>query len=195
MLKTTYEGKELIHRRLWDIVEAEAKLATEKEQGWADPTLVAMVFAFHTVEAYLNYVGETLAPEVAGRAELLSKGTLSRLGWKTSKGYGVSRLALARVNFTAAKNYSGTKTTARFDCSWEVRKARRRSCPCPWYNVAVSLINASFDDHPKGRADASPGRHRAVPRSDSHARGREDEGLGDRGRMVRPKSPTGGIHV
>ncbi len=64
MLKTTYEGKELIHRHLWEIVEAEAKLANEQEQGWRNPTLVAMVFAFHTVEAYLNYVGEQLAPEI-----------------------------------------------------------------------------------------------------------------------------------
>jgi hypothetical protein len=64
MLKTTYEGKELIHRHLWEIVETEAKLANEREQGWRSPTLVAMVFAFHAVEAYLNYVGEQLAPEI-----------------------------------------------------------------------------------------------------------------------------------
>jgi hypothetical protein len=36
----------------------------EKEQGWSNHTLVAMVFAFHTVEAYLNYIGEKLAPEI-----------------------------------------------------------------------------------------------------------------------------------
>ena len=64
MLKTTYEGKELIHRRLWEIVEAEATLATELDEGWRNPTLVAMVFAFHTVEAYLNYIGELLAPDI-----------------------------------------------------------------------------------------------------------------------------------
>ncbi|MGO9094610.1 MAG: hypothetical protein ACLQGV_05250 [Bryobacteraceae bacterium] len=64
MAKTTYEGRELIHRLLWRIVEAEAKLANRREKGWRDPTLVAMVFAFHAVEAYLNYVGEQLAPEV-----------------------------------------------------------------------------------------------------------------------------------
>lgn len=64
MLKTTYEGKELIHRRLWDIVEEEAKLASEREREWFNPSLVAMVFASHTVEAYLNFVGELLAPEI-----------------------------------------------------------------------------------------------------------------------------------
>jgi len=64
MLKTTYEGKELIHRHLWEIVEEEATLANERERGWRNPTLVAMVFAFHTVEAYLNYVGEQIASEI-----------------------------------------------------------------------------------------------------------------------------------
>jgi hypothetical protein len=64
MLKTRFHGKELIHRHLWEIVEAEAKLANAQDRGWRNPTLVAMVFAFHTVEAYLNYVGECLAPEI-----------------------------------------------------------------------------------------------------------------------------------
>ncbi len=64
MLKTTFEGEELIHRHLWDIVEGEAKLASEREREWFSPSLVAMVFASHTVEAYLNFVGERLAPEI-----------------------------------------------------------------------------------------------------------------------------------
>ena len=64
MLKTTYEGEELIHRRLWAIVKEEAKLASEREREWFNPSLVAMVFASHTVEAYLNFVGERLAPEI-----------------------------------------------------------------------------------------------------------------------------------
>lgn len=63
-LKTHFEGRELIHRHLWAIVEEEAKLANERTQGWRGPTLVAMVFAFHTVEAYLNFAGELLAPEL-----------------------------------------------------------------------------------------------------------------------------------
>jgi hypothetical protein len=54
VLKTKYEGRELIHRHLWEVVETEARLAMEKEQGWSNHTLVAMVFAFHTVEAYLQ---------------------------------------------------------------------------------------------------------------------------------------------
>jgi hypothetical protein len=64
MLKTTFEGMELIHRHLWVIVEEEARRAGESEQGWFNHSLVAMVFALHTVEAYLNFVGEQLAPEI-----------------------------------------------------------------------------------------------------------------------------------
>ncbi len=63
MLKTTFEGEQILHRLLWDIVEQESKLSGERERGWSYPNIVAMVFAFHTIEAYLNYVGERLAPE------------------------------------------------------------------------------------------------------------------------------------
>jgi hypothetical protein len=64
VLKTTSEGETFPHRLLWEIVEEEAKLASEREQDWSKPALVAMVFAFHTVEAYLNFVGERLASKV-----------------------------------------------------------------------------------------------------------------------------------
>jgi len=63
MLKTTYESEELTHRLLWEIAEGEAKLASERREGWLNPSLVAMVSASHTVEAYLNFAGERLAPE------------------------------------------------------------------------------------------------------------------------------------
>jgi hypothetical protein len=64
MLKTTFEGEEILHRILWVITEREAKLCDELTEGWLYPSVVAMVFAFHTVEAYLNYVGERLAPDI-----------------------------------------------------------------------------------------------------------------------------------
>jgi hypothetical protein len=62
-LSTTFEGKELLHRELWRIVEREMTHADELTRGWFEPTLVAMVFAFHTVEAYLNFVGGQLDPQ------------------------------------------------------------------------------------------------------------------------------------
>jgi hypothetical protein len=64
MLKTTSAGETFPHRLLWEIVEEQARLATERERDWSKPALVAMVFGFHTVEAYLNFVGERLAPEI-----------------------------------------------------------------------------------------------------------------------------------
>lgn len=64
MLKTTFEGAEIIHRHLWEIVEAEAKLASARDKDWFNPSLVAMVFASHTVEAYLNFIGERIAPDI-----------------------------------------------------------------------------------------------------------------------------------
>jgi hypothetical protein len=62
--RTAYEGEELLHRLLWHIVEEESQRSVMIEREWFNPTVVAMVFAFHTVEAYLNYVGERLAPEI-----------------------------------------------------------------------------------------------------------------------------------
>ncbi len=64
MSRTTYKGEEILHRLLWRIVEEESQRSAQSEQGWFNPALVAMVFAFHTIEAYLNYVGERLAPEI-----------------------------------------------------------------------------------------------------------------------------------
>ncbi len=63
-LKTAYELNTIPHRFMWQIVEEQAKLASAPKEGWSRPTLVAMVFAFHAVEAYLNFVGERLAPEI-----------------------------------------------------------------------------------------------------------------------------------
>ncbi len=64
MKKTTYKGEHILHRQLWQIVAEEAERATVLDREWFNPSLVAMVFAFHTVEAYLNYLGERLAPEI-----------------------------------------------------------------------------------------------------------------------------------
>jgi hypothetical protein len=64
VLRTTSEGATVPHRFLWGIVEGQAKLVAERESEWSGPALVAMVFGFHTVEAYLNFVGERLAPDV-----------------------------------------------------------------------------------------------------------------------------------
>jgi hypothetical protein len=62
-LETTYEGEDLPHRLMWAIVAEQAECA-KQERDWGKPSLIAMVFAFHAMEAYLNYVGPRLAPEL-----------------------------------------------------------------------------------------------------------------------------------
>src|SRR5579872_1595803 len=64
MLKTILNGEEVIHRTLWRIVIEQAEEAEKRCEGWSYPAVVARVFAYHTVEAYLNYVGERVAPEI-----------------------------------------------------------------------------------------------------------------------------------
>jgi hypothetical protein len=65
MLETTFNGESLLHRELWRVVEMQGEFAERRGERWAFYTdLVAMVFAFHTVEAYLNFVGGLLAPTI-----------------------------------------------------------------------------------------------------------------------------------
>jgi hypothetical protein len=52
---------------MWSIVEKQAELAKTRERYWDNPSLLAMVFAFHATEAYLNYVGLRLAPDYRSR--------------------------------------------------------------------------------------------------------------------------------
>jgi len=54
MLKSTFEGEEIIHRMLWGIVKEQAKEALEREEGWFNPSVVARVFAYNTVEATMS---------------------------------------------------------------------------------------------------------------------------------------------
>jgi hypothetical protein len=63
MLETTYDGEDLPHRLMWSIAEEHAELA-KAQRNWGSPSLVAMVFAFHAMEAHLNYVGLRLAPDI-----------------------------------------------------------------------------------------------------------------------------------
>ena len=54
MITTTYHSIEYTRRLLWQIVEDQAALAIERGDrgGWFGPSLVAMVFALHTIEAF-----------------------------------------------------------------------------------------------------------------------------------------------
>lgn len=63
-LSTRYEGIWYTHRLLWQIVEQQAELARERDREWVNFSLVAVTFAFHALEAYVNFAGEHLAPDL-----------------------------------------------------------------------------------------------------------------------------------
>jgi hypothetical protein len=63
-LTTTYEGISYTHRLLWEIAEQQAEFARERDREWVNFSLVAVTFAFHALEAYVNFAGEQLAPEL-----------------------------------------------------------------------------------------------------------------------------------
>jgi hypothetical protein len=65
MLDTKYKARSFLHRELWRVVAMQGEIATERQgRGKFYNDLVAMVFALHTVEAYLNFIGELLAPAI-----------------------------------------------------------------------------------------------------------------------------------
>lgn len=63
-LTTSYEGIWYTHRLLWQIVEQQAAFARERDREWVNLSLVAVTFAFHALEAYVNFAGEHLAPDL-----------------------------------------------------------------------------------------------------------------------------------
>jgi hypothetical protein len=62
-LITTYEGISYTHRLLWEIAEQQAEIVRNREREWVHFSLVAVTFAFHALEAYVNFAGEHLAPD------------------------------------------------------------------------------------------------------------------------------------
>ena len=61
---TTIVGERFTHKELWRIVVRQLEHGRTIRQGAFYDDLVAMVFAFHALEAYLNYIGEHLAPAI-----------------------------------------------------------------------------------------------------------------------------------
>jgi hypothetical protein len=61
--RTSIEGENFNHRVLWFVVIRQLKHSAEQPTGSWHDDLVAMVFALHSMEAYLNFIGERLDPE------------------------------------------------------------------------------------------------------------------------------------
>lgn len=58
------EGEEYLHKEVWRVVDRQLKHAERNPQGALYDDLVAMVFALHSIEGYLNFLGEKIAPEL-----------------------------------------------------------------------------------------------------------------------------------
>jgi hypothetical protein len=73
-ITTTVEGENFNHRLLWYVVKRQLEHGVSKPAGASHDHLVAMVFALHSMEAYLNFIGERLAPDIwAKEREFFSK--------------------------------------------------------------------------------------------------------------------------
>jgi hypothetical protein len=63
-VRTLIEGEIFLHKELWRVVSRQMLYARDNQKASIYDYLVAMIFAFHTLEAYLNFVGERLAPSI-----------------------------------------------------------------------------------------------------------------------------------
>ena len=61
---TTHEGENFTHRLLWCVVARQIENAKAQPNGSLYDDMAAMVFAFHAFEAYLNFLGIRLAPDL-----------------------------------------------------------------------------------------------------------------------------------
>jgi hypothetical protein len=84
---TAIDGEHLIHKELWRIVERQVEHALNHPTGRAYDNLVAMVFTFLALEAYLNFVGERLDPDFwkNERAHFARTGFEGKLKWVLGK--------------------------------------------------------------------------------------------------------------
>jgi hypothetical protein len=60
----TSSREEYLHKETWRVVPRQLMYAESNPIGATYDDLVAMVFAFHTLEGYLNYLGEKIAPDL-----------------------------------------------------------------------------------------------------------------------------------
>ncbi len=63
-VRTTYKGEVRIHCILWHCAESQMETAKEKLEGRFYFHLAAMLMSFLSYEAYLNYLGECIAPDI-----------------------------------------------------------------------------------------------------------------------------------
>lgn len=58
------EGEEYLHKEAWRVVMRQFKRPDDPKKGALYDDLVAMVFMSHSLEGYLNFLGDKILPEV-----------------------------------------------------------------------------------------------------------------------------------
>jgi hypothetical protein len=58
------EGEEYLHKETWRVVKRQFDRPEDSRKGAMYDDLVAMVFASHSLEGYLNFIGDKILPEV-----------------------------------------------------------------------------------------------------------------------------------
>jgi hypothetical protein len=58
------QGEVFVFRELWQVVKRQRGRAETEPTGSFYDHLVALVFAFHTLEGYINFIGERLEPNL-----------------------------------------------------------------------------------------------------------------------------------
>jgi len=71
------ESEEYLLKEAWQVVKRHIQYAEAMPQNASSEDLVAMIFAFHTMEGYLNYVGQKIAPELWKNERVIFKPGLS----------------------------------------------------------------------------------------------------------------------
>src|SRR5580692_5004930 len=58
------EGEEYLHKETWRVVNRQFDPPDDRKKGATYDDLVAMVFAAHSLEGYLNFIGDKILPEL-----------------------------------------------------------------------------------------------------------------------------------
>jgi len=58
------EGEEYLHKETWRVVKRQFERPDDPKKGSMYDDLVATVFASHTLEGYLNFIGDKISPGV-----------------------------------------------------------------------------------------------------------------------------------
>ena len=133
-VRTSFEGETFNHRILWFIVGRQLKHATENPPGAMHDHLVAMVFAFHAFEAYLNFIGEKLAPDVwANERQYFGRGEYQGFAGKLKK-------VLELVGMTAPE-----KTTRPYSTVWLLKNLRDQIAHARTEKYAFAVDHAPDD--------------------------------------------------